>query len=169
MAVITDLHDTVAICLCFLEGRLCGQCLPLTPVIPWLSSIFVYIIVGTLLLQIILISRLVWLCLYCSKIHCFCFVLICYLLWALNEAKLHGSLFVHVLGVFTIELFGVLMAVSLLFPGQLMGLPAASFLLLSPRSPPVPLQPAQEVSEDWRYEGRDVARFSSLLFVWFNS
>lgn len=72
----------------------------------------------------------------------------CYLLWALNEAKLHGSLFVHVLGVFTIELFGVLMAVSLLFPGQLMELPEASFPLPSPRSPPVPLQPAQEASED---------------------
>lgn len=63
MAVITDhcKHSSQSFRLCFLEGRLCGQSLSLTPVIPWSSSIFVDTIVGTLLLQTVLISLLVWL------------------------------------------------------------------------------------------------------------
>lgn len=148
--------------------RLYGQGLSLTPVIPWLSSIFVYIIVGTLLLQMVLIPLLVWPCVYCSKIHCLCFCwsVICYGLWMkrsfIGAVPCMCLVFSQSGGLQFWWLF------PLLSPGQWMELPVASFPLRSPPSPPAPLQPAREVSEDWRYEGRDVARVCDpvICVVW---
>lgn len=58
--------------------------------------------------------------------------------------------FMHVLSVWTLSgcLEFSMTFVSFVSPGQLMELPAASSPPLNLRNPPVPLQPAQEVSEE---------------------